>query len=205
MAAEVRDGGYYGRPGYLHRYYLFCSPYWKKAQSISVNPQEDKIRAAIESFKEKENAALIDFCSLFTSEEVTPEKGIEILNNLLTDTNKVFDEIWKELSSRDKLNRTVLDSVKEISKKALHETIEKGKTDNNQEVISQIKSTITRSMNRLLGVSEGMMVSGKSATLGNWFERYFSTLINATYMTKITKEQTRTKKMDKKKLQFRIQ
>lgn len=61
MAAEVRDGGYYGRPGYLHRYYLFCSPYWKKAQSISVNPQEDKIRAAIESFKEKENAALIDF------------------------------------------------------------------------------------------------------------------------------------------------
>lgn len=197
MAAEVRDGGYYGRPGYLHRYYLFCSPYWKKAQSISVNPQEDKIRAAIEDFKEKENAALIDFCSLFTSEEVTPEKGIEILNNLLTDTNKVFDEIWKELSSRDKLNRTVLDSIKEISKKALHETIENGKTDNNQEIISQIKSTITRSMNRLLGVSEGMMVSGKSATLGNWFERYFSTLINATYMTKIAKEQPELKKWTK--------
>ena len=112
MAAEVRDGGYYGRPGYLHRYYLFCSPYWKKAQSISVNPQEDKIRAAITSFKEKEDAALIDFCSLFMPEEATPDNGIKILNDLLTDTNKVFDEIWKELSSRDKLNRTVLDSIK---------------------------------------------------------------------------------------------
>ena len=130
-------------------------------------------------------------------EEATPDNGIKILNDLLTDTNKVFDEIWKELSSRDKLNRTVLDSIKEISKKALHETIENGKTDNNQEVISQIKSTITRSMNRLLGVSEGMMVSGKSATLGNWFERYFSTLINATYMAKITKEQPELKKWTK--------
>lgn len=59
-------------------------------------------------------------------------------------------------------------------------------------------------MNRLLGVSEGMMVSGKSATLGNWFERYFSTLINATYMTKITKEQPELKN-GQKKLRFRIQ
>lgn len=189
MIANVNDGGYYSRPGYLHRYYLFCSPYWKEAQSLSVNPQENKIKDAIESFRKKEDAALTDFCKLFTSDNPTPAMGIQILDGLLTDTNEVFDKVWEEISSKDTLDRTILNSIKEISKKALHETIEKGKSENTQEIVSQIKSRTTRAMNQLLGASGEMKVSQQGATLGNWFERYFSTLINAAYMTKVAREQ----------------
>lgn len=183
---------YYSRPGYLHRYYLTTSPHWKTIANLSTNDLQDSIEKKINYFKEKEDKALISFANLFV-DEGTAQKGLDILNGLLTDSNTVFDIVWKEISTKGLKNTGLEKKIGSVSKEALHETaLEKvfnEETKETKQLTKQIKTEITKEMNQLLGPQGGMKFSKSAATLGNWFERYFSMLITASYINKVLKEQ----------------
>ena len=191
------DRSYYLKPGYLHRYFLTFDPLWMRADDISTAEQERVIREQIKEFRQKEDAALTDFSSLFSEENPNPENGILILNSLLTDSNVVFDSIWKEISTKGVKSAGIEKKMKDISKEALHEKALSGldellKEENkeNKEIIRQIKGNITREINNLLQPQGGMKFSKKAATLGNWFERYYAVSVYVAYLNKLLREQS---------------